>query len=73
MALKISQMPLALIREFRDAASGEQSVQYGDTDPQMTHAMYEMELGVDPDESLDRVAGAVVTYDKFRAGISRRR
>ena len=46
--------------------------QFTDTDPQMLFALWNMELGVDPDRSLDEVQHAEVVYDKFRPSLSRR-
>lgn len=48
------------------------SVQFTDTDPQMLYALWAMESGADPDQSLREIEGAVVAYDKFRPRISRR-
>jgi hypothetical protein len=45
--------------------------QFSDTDPQMLFALWNMELGVDPDRSLDEVQNAVVVYDKFRPSLRR--
>ena len=47
--------------------------EYRDTDPQMLYALWQMELGADPEKSLDEVRGAVVIYDKFAPRVSRRR
>lgn len=46
---------------------------FSDTDPQMLFALCKMEWGCDPDESLNEVSTARVTYDKFAPRVSRRR
>ncbi len=46
---------------------------FSDTDPQMLFAMCRMEWGFDPDESLNEVRSARVSYDKFAPRVSRRR
>ncbi len=43
-----------------------------DTDPRMLFAMWEMEVGIDPDKSLSDVEDAIVIYDAFRPRVSRR-
>lgn len=48
-------------------------VEFTDTDPQMLHALWALDSGIDPERSLDEVAGAVVVYDKFRPGVSGRK
>ncbi len=47
--------------------------QFKDTDPQMLFAIWQMELGADPDRSLDEVQDAEVVYDKFRPRLAPRR
>jgi hypothetical protein len=46
--------------------------EFKDTDPQMLFAIWDMENGVDPDISLERVQNAKVVYDKFRPRLARR-
>lgn len=55
-----------------DATWMRPSIQFTDTDPQMLYALWAMESGADPDQSLREIEGAVVAYDKFRPRISRR-
>ncbi|MCC6546712.1 hypothetical protein IT570_06040 [Candidatus Sumerlaeota bacterium] len=56
-----------------DAIWQQLSVQFTDTDPQMLYALWAMESGADPDQSLREIEGAVVAYDKFRPRLSRRK
>lgn len=73
MSRKSRNLPQDLINGMATAFWQRQQVEYTDTDPHMLYAMWEMESGADPDESLEEVEGAVVAYDKFRPRVSRRR
>jgi hypothetical protein len=46
---------------------------FSDTDPQMLHALWMMEQGIDPDQTLQEVEQATVVYDKFAPRVSQRR
>lgn len=64
--MKSLKMPPTLAPDAKSLLSPRQ---FRDTDPQMLFAMWNMEMGVDPDRSLNEVEHAVVAYDKFRPGI----
>ncbi len=72
MALKNQKFPPLLAdRNLRSEIPLHQT-EFKDTDPEMLFALWEMEQGVDPDQSLETVQNATVLYDKFRPRISRR-
>ncbi len=43
---------------------------FSDTDPQMLFAIWQMEFGKDPEDTLDEIQDAEVIYDKFRPRLS---
>lgn len=67
--MKSPKLPPTLASDARTLLAPRQ---FRDTDPQMLFAMWNMELGIDPDRSLDEVEHAVVVYDKFRPGLRNR-
>ncbi|MCC5877783.1 MAG: hypothetical protein JJU11_16305 [Candidatus Sumerlaeia bacterium] len=67
--MKAQKIPPTLVS---DLATLSRPRQFRDTDPQMLFAIWNMELGVDPDKSLNEVENATVAYDKFKPGISQR-
>lgn len=71
MALKDAKLPQALVATNVNTLSSHRAC-FKDTDPEMLFALWEMEMGVDPDKSLETVEGATVVYDKFRARLSHR-
>lgn len=62
----------AILNNATDLALRARRREFKDTDPQMLFALWQMELGVDPDKSLSEVEDAEVLYDKFRPGLSTR-
>lgn len=60
----------AILKDATDVQYLSRRREFKDTDPQMLFALWQMELGVDPDTSLSEVEDAEVVYDKFRPGLS---